>query len=461
MKAEKLQKEKFFVKTFGCQMNVYDSETLVDLFTLQDVELTHNLNEADIIFVNTCSVREKAEQKACSFIGRLQRLKLRNPNLVIAVGGCMGQRMREILVERFPFVDIVVGTDTFYMLPELVRKFRASKRKQVETRFRRDFPRLPLVKRSVAGSVTAMVTIMQGCDNFCTYCIVPYVRGREKSRPSREIIEEINQLTEKGIREVTLLGQNVNSYGLKNGDVTFPELIKLIAGETNLLRLRFTTSHPKDLSEELMKCFRDIEILCHHIHLPVQAGSNKVLKMMNRGYTREEYLKKVKMLRGYCPDIGISSDVMVGFPGEDEEDYQETLNLLEEVRFDTVFSFRYSDRPGTAAAKFPGKVPEEIKAKRLVGLQELQNKITLERNKKLVGTVQEVLVEGISKADDRQLTGRTGDNHIVNFYGSRNLIGKLVPVTIVEAYAHSLKGELLLPQQERYSERENQLMVYR
>ena len=444
MKSDKRNKKKLFIRTFGCQMNVYDSETLADLFFLRNILLTDNMGEADIVFVNTCSVREKAEQKACSFIGRLQRFKLKKPNLIVAVGGCMGQRMGETLLERFPFVDIVVGTDTFYYLPELVERYRTSGKKLVQLEFSREFPRLPLVKECVSGQVTAMVTIMQGCDNFCTYCIVPYVRGREKSRPSSDIVREIQELTSKGVKEVTLLGQNVNSYGLKDGDITFPELLRLIARETDLLRLRFTTSHPKDLSEDLMKCFHDLEILCKHIHLPVQAGSNKILRLMNRRYTREEYLQKVRKLREYCPEIAISTDVMVGFPGEEEADYLDTLRLLEEVRFDTVFSFKYSDRPGTAAASFRGKVPEKVKTRRLIQLQELQNKITLEQNEKLVGTVQEVLVAGTSKADERQLTGRTGDNHIVNFYGPRNLIGELVPVTIVEAYAHSLKGELPL-----------------
>ncbi len=453
------KKDKLFIKTFGCQMNVYDSEVLADLFCVHGILLTGNLKDADIVYVNTCSVREKAEQKACSFIGRLQRLKLRKRSLVIAVGGCMGQRMGEALLERFPFVDIVVGTDTFYSLPDLVKAYKTSGKKQVQTSFSSGFPRLPLIKQYVHGQVTEMVTIMQGCDNFCTYCIVPYVRGREKSRPSRDIIEEIRKLTSKGVKEVTLLGQNVNSYGLKDGDVTFPELLRLIAEETDLVRLRFTTSHPKDLSEELMKCFRDIKILCNHIHLPVQAGSNRVLKLMNRRYTREDYLEKVRKLREYCPDIAVSTDVMVGFPGEQESDYHDTLSLLEEVRFDTVFSFRYSDRPGTAAARFENKVPEDVKAARLIKLQELQNRITLEQNRKVVGTIREVLVEGTSKADPKQLTGRTTDNHIVNFYGPRNLIGELVPVSIVEAYAHSLKGELFITRGEDFAGKERSCVV--
>ncbi len=443
MDRETIGKKRLFIKTFGCQMNVYDSETLADLFFAEGTIVTDNLNEADIVFVNTCSVREKAEQKACSFVGRLQRLKRKKPGLVVVVGGCMGQRMGESLLERFPFVDMVVGTDTLYLLPQLIKAYRSSGRRRAELTFSRDFPQTPFVKHYSKGRVTAMVTIMQGCDNFCTYCIVPYVRGREKSRPSRDIIREIRELTSGGVKEVTLLGQNVNSYGLKDGDVSFPELLRLIERETDLMRLRFTTSHPKDLSVELMKCFRDVKILCNHIHLPVQAGSDRILRLMNRGYTREIYLDKVKQLREFCPEIAISTDVMVGFPGEEEDDYLDTLTLLEEVRFDTVFSFRYSDRPGTAACNFKNKVPEEVKARRLIRLQELQNRITLEQNEKMVGTVQEVLVEGRSKIDPRQLTGRTSNNHIVNFYGPGNLIGEMVPVTIVEAYAHSLRGELL------------------
>lgn len=440
-------------------MNVYDSETLADLFYGEGIIVTENLDESDIVFVNTCSVREKAEQKAFSFIGRLQRLKLRRPELVVAVGGCMGQRMGELLFERFPFVDIVVGTDALRVLPGLVRECRETGKKQARLEFSKDFQKFPLIKQQVKGRVTAMVTIMQGCDNFCTYCIVPYVRGREKSRPSEDIIREIRELTKKGVKEVTLLGQNVNSYGLKDGDITFPELIRLIDRETDLVRLRFTTSHPKDLSRELMKCFRDVPILCKHIHLPVQAGSDGVLKLMNRGYTRGEYLERVSLLREFCPEIAISTDVMVGFPGEEEEDFLDTLRLLEEVRFEVVFSFRYSDRPNTASSRFGNKVPEDVKARRLIKLQELQNRITLEQNERMVKTVQQVLVEGFSKTDPKQLTGRTENNHIVNFYGPGNLIGEIVPVTIVEAYAHSLRGKLLVPRDKSQPGREGDLVM--
>lgn len=438
-----IKDERFCVKTFGCQMNVYDSAKAENLMALNGYHVVEDWRRADVVFINTCSVREKAEQKAFSFIGRMRAFKKRNPRLVIAVGGCMGQRMEGEIFERFPFVDIVVGTGAFNRLPELVQEFRKTEEKQIATEIPGSFHGFAYNRERIPRQVTSMVTIMQGCDNFCTYCIVPFVRGRERSRSSKDIIEEINMLVDHGVCEVTLLGQNVNSYGNKGQDISFPELICLIAEKTALLRLRFTTSHPKDLSRELIECFSDVDILCHHIHLPVQAGSDRILKKMNRGYFRAEYLAKIEQLRNCCPDIALSTDVMVGFPGEKEEDFRDTLRLLSEVHFDTAFSFRYSDRPRTAASRFPGKIPEEIKAKRLMQLQELQNRLTLIQNKRLEGTVQEVLVEGESKNGAGQMTGRTGGNHIVNFYAPRSLIGKLVPVNIVEAYAHSLKGELL------------------
>ena len=438
---------KIFVYTFGCQMNEYDSLRLVRSLLLRGYDAVSKPEEADVIFVNTCSVRAKAEQKLYSFLGRLRRFKNRNPDMVIAVGGCVAQQLKEEILNRFPFVDIVVGTSGISKLPDLIEQalsdhFRGGFFPEEEPSFGMHW--LDPFSSRWSTSVVEYVTIMQGCDNFCSYCIVPYVRGRERSRPINEIIEEIKLLTARGAREIILLGQNVNSYGKNlSPPVRFSELIERIASETDVVRLRFTTSHPKDLTEDLMACFRDLPILCPHLHLPFQAGSDRILALMNRGYTQAEYLKKVETLRHYSPDIALTADVMVGFPTETEEDFRETIKLIKIVEFDGLFSFKYSDRPFTSASSMKPKVDEETKTKWLVELQELQKAITLRKNKAEEGMVRMVLVEGESKLGSGQLTGRTPHNRIVNFEGPKELVGKEVAVKIVEGYAHSLRGELV------------------
>ncbi len=438
--------KKLYVYTFGCQMNEYDSLRIERMLGLEGYSLTSNLREADVIFINTCSVREKAEQKVYSLLGRLKRIKTRSPNTVIAVGGCVAQQLKDKLIQRFPYVDIVIGTRGISRFPELIKLVQLNK--QPVSWFPEDeascgMEWLDKLESEWTSGIVAPVTIMQGCDNFCSYCIVPYVRGREKSRHPRDILKEINILLEKGAKEILLLGQNVNSYG-KNIDppITFAELIRLIAEKTGVVRIRFTTSHPKDLTEELMQCFREVPQLCPQLHLPFQAGSDRILKRMNRKYTQAEYLKKIEKLRSYKPDIFISADVMVGFPGETEKDFRETMKVIEEVQFDGLFSFKYSDRPFTPSSKMQPKVDEKIKSRWLTELQSVQTEITLKKNKGEVGKIREVLVEGESKEGKGQLTGRTPQGRIVNFYGHSHLKGKIVAVKIVEGYAHSLKGEL-------------------
>ncbi len=432
--------------TFGCQMNEYDSLRVQRLLAQDGYTLSSDPSEADVIFINTCSVREKAEQKVFSLLGRLRRFKQRKPSLVIVVGGCVAQQLGSALLERFPHVDLVVGTRALGSLPHLLRSLRggtprvAHLPEQDEEGWRELFG----LTDTWRTDIVAPVTVMQGCDNFCTYCIVPYVRGRERSRPSREILREVHLLVEKGAREVLLLGQNVNSYGRSLDEkLRFSDLLRMIARETDVARIRFTTSHPKDLTEDLVQCFSDIPQLCPHIHLPFQAGSDRVLERMNRRYTAQDYRRKVDLLRAACPEIGISADVMVGFPGETEEDFLATLDLIRDVRFDTLFSFRYSDRPFAAARLFPDKVSEAEKARRLTELQSLQAAITLEKNREEMGRVRPVLVESESKSKDGLMSGRTPQNRIVNFPGSPALKGRIVSVKITEAYAHSLKGRLL------------------
>ena len=434
--------KKCHIITFGCQMNEYDSKTMAQLL-VDDYQQTPFLEEADLILVNTCSIREKAEHKLYSLLGRLKRLKKRNPALKIGVCGCVAQQLGEMLFERMPHVDLVIGPQGIYRLPYLLRALEEGERHITYTTLKEDFE-IPFIDAPLPrlGDVRAYVTIMQGCNNFCTYCIVPYVRGREVSRPSEHIMREIEGLIEQGIKDITLLGQNVNSYGRGlNEDIDFPRLLKKIdKAFGNQIRLRFTTSHPKDLSNELINCFRELQSLCEHLHLPVQSGSNSVLKRMNRHYTIEAYLEKVERLRTLCPEITITTDLIVGFPGESRKDFEKTMELLKKVRYDQAFAFKYSERPGTPAVNFGQKVPEEEKSKRLNELLELQNRIGLEQYKRLEGKVVEVLVEGVK---GKQLVGRTRGNHTVNIEGEPELVGRLMNVYIERACHHSLNGKVM------------------
>ena len=434
----------FYIHTFGCQMNVHDSEQMAQLLGEAGYVKASEVGRADIIIINTCTVREKAAQKVYSHLGRLKKLKQKNPDLIMGVAGCLAQELRGGFFRKAPYLDLVIGTHNIHRLAEIIGEIRDRRSQIVETSFRRSVQSLGIRTFPSPGSVSAFVTIMQGCNNFCSYCIVPYVRGREESRQSSDIIDEIKSLAGSGISEVTLLGQNVNSYGATlSGDVNFPELLRMINKIDGINRIRFTTSHPKDLSGDLAACFADLDKVCEHIHLPVQSGSDYVLKKMKRGYTVEEYLEKVHMLKDACPDISITSDMIVGFPGEKESDFQKTIDLMGKVRFDNTFSFRYCDRHGTASEGYDGKVEEAVKHERLSRLQSLQEEHSLEKNRYIEGRVEDVLVEGVSKNDDADITGRTRGNKIVNFAGGTDLIGETVRVKIVRAHMHSLRGDAL------------------
>jgi tRNA-2-methylthio-N6-dimethylallyladenosine synthase len=434
-----------YLQTFGCQMNVHDSEKMLDILADHDYRPTKDIHQADIILVNTCSVRAKPEHKVYSALGRLGKLKEKKSHLIIGVGGCVAQQEGKRLLDRVGHLDLIFGTHNLHRLPELIHDVQASERPVCAVEFRDEVKSLDIFPMpSNGGKVKSYVTIMQGCDNFCSFCIVPYVRGKEKSRPSENIIGEIEALSERGVREVTLLGQNVNSYG-KNlpSALTFPQLLARINEIEGIWRIRFTTSHPKDISEELIGAFGNLEKLCKHIHLPFQSGSDRILERMNREYTRKQYVEKGEQLRKVYPDIGITADVMVGFPGEDEGDFHETLDLIQGVQFDNLFSFKYSPRKGTEAAHFPGQIDELTKSRRLRVLQDLQKEITLKRNRALKGRCEDILVEGASKGSKEEMTGRTSSNKVVNFKGDPGLIGQLVKVRIEEGYANSLRGKII------------------
>jgi tRNA-2-methylthio-N6-dimethylallyladenosine synthase len=436
--------KRVYIETYGCQMNEYDTERILRLLESSNYLETKDAQEADFILINTCSVREKPEHKVYSALGRYKWLKEKR-GAIIGVAGCVAQQEGNRLLDRVPYLDMVIGTHAIPMLPQLLQKVECSGQRVCETGFDPEgnylktiLPQKPLDK------VKSYVTIMQGCDHFCSYCIVPYVRGREKSRSSREIIEEIKRLVEMGIKEVCLLGQNVNGYGKGlEEEIRFPGLLHRINEIEGLHRIRFTTSHPADLSGELIQAFSKLPKLCEHIHLPFQSGSDKILKAMHRGYTKESYLEKIDCLKKACPSIALTADVIVGFPGEEEKDLEETLDLLQKVRFDDLFSFKYSQRKGPRAAQFMDKVEEKVKHDRLSILQEIQKEITLQKNQELEGSVEEVLVEGQSKQSDQDVTGRTRSNKIVNFEGNISFVGKLVPVRITKGCAHSLRGELV------------------
>ena len=434
-----------YVRTFGCQMNEYDSLRVQRLLANLGYVPVNDIGQADVIFLNTCSVRGKAEQKVHSFLGSLRRLKDTKPHLKIIAGGCVAQQLGEKLLDRFGHLDMVIGTRAVNSVGQMLQQVQESGGRLAclpdEESGAPDFDGRKIMPHR---GITAPVTIMQGCNNYCAYCIVPYVRGPERSRRADEILEEIRLLDESGVREVLLLGQNVNSYGKGlDENITFVDLLRRIGMETAIARIRFTTSHPKDLTDELMCCFAEVDSLCKHLHLPVQAGSDRVLARMNRGYTAAGYLEKIKRLRQICPEIALTSDIIVGFPGETEQDFKKTMQLLDEVRFDNLFSFRYSDRPNTRAATFADKVDPEVAARRLLELQSYQADITLDKNLAEVGSMRLVLVEGPSRASNGQMTGRTTQNRIVNFQAPLSSIGQIVGVKIAFAYSNSLRGDII------------------
>ncbi len=445
-----------FIKTFGCQMNERDSEIIEQLLSQAGYISVTEQEDADLVILNTCSIRAKAEQKVFSLLGQLRKQKEKMPALRIAVAGCVAQQEGKQIFKRMPHVDIVVGTQQIYQLPEMLHRLdRGETQREISCNLEKSFtiPPFQRLLATEAGQAAPspaapefrkFVTIMQGCNNYCSYCVVPATRGREISRPVVDILEEVTLLVQKGVKEITLLGQNVNSYGCTNTvaeqQTSFADLLQMVAGVPGVERLRFTSSNPQDLSIELMQCFRDLENLCPHFHLPVQSGSNEVLKRMNRKYTRELYLEKVDALRSFCPEIAISTDMIVGFPGETDQDFELTMDLLETVRFHGSFSFKYSDRPGTRSADFADKVDEQVKGERLQRFQKRQDQISLERNREFLGRTVEVMVENMTTAG---IQGRTGTNHIVHVADSAHLSpGDTTMVTISHAGKHSLNGEL-------------------
>jgi len=436
-------KRQFYLETFGCQMNVVDSERIVDLLQEMGYSQVDAPDTADLILLNTCSVRAKAERKVYGHLGRFKPLKDQRPDLILGVGGCVAQQEGERMLAQVPYLDLVFGTHNIHMLPQLILDAELRRSRGAATEFLDRETRLQLFPQRRSGdSVTRFVTVMQGCDNFCSYCIVPHVRGREVSRPDAEILDEIRGLAAAGVREVTLLGQNVNSYGLKEtGKPGFADLLSEVQRIDGIERIRFTTSHPKDLSQELIDCFGTLDKLCHHLHLPVQSGSDRILAAMNRGYSAAAYLDKVARLKKVCPDIRLTTDIIVGFPGESEDDFLRTLALVEEVGYADAFTFLYSSRPGTAAAELVETASGEEKQRRFDKLVEVQG----ERAEKFwsadVGTTAAVLVEGASRQGKGQLFGRTTWNRIVNFHGPAELIGRVIPVTITRNYRNSQLGE--------------------
>jgi tRNA-2-methylthio-N6-dimethylallyladenosine synthase len=420
-------------------MNAVDSARMLSLLSSADYRAAATLEEADLVLLNTCSIREKADQKIYSDLGTLRRWKQRRTGRLLGVGGCLAQQDGEALRQRAPHVDIVFGTHNIANLPEMVR--RAERRiPTLALGMEEGITHWDVVPHLPAGALSAMVTIMQGCDNFCAYCVVPLVRGREVSRPARNVLSEVRALAERGVMEVVLLGQNVNSYGKKEGEIPFPELLRRISGIEGISRIRFITSHPRDLDDRTIRLFEEIGTLCPHVHLPLQSGSDRVLAAMGRGYSREEYCAKIEALRQVRHGIAFSSDFIVGFPGETENDFRETLAVMGEIRFDSSFSFRFSSRPGTRAAEMNEKVDPQEAAARLRRLQELQAAHTRERLSAQVGREVTVLVEGKSARDPGMRCGRTPCNKTVNFTpGSAE--GPIRPVLVTGAGAHSLVGE--------------------
>jgi len=434
----------FHIKTFGCQMNKHDSDSVGQILINEGYRQTDSIDDAHIILINTCAVRQKAEEKALTFIGRLSRLKRRKPDLITGVIGCVAQERGINLLKRFPYLDLVLGPRNIYQIDKFVSKVEKERERISSLELVGELTPFPKHNGYLKGRVTSFLKIMEGCDNFCTYCIVPFVRGRETSLPAEKIIDEAKYLVSQGIKEITLIGQNVNSYNVKSKALpTFPGLLSELDSIAGVERLRFTTSHPRDLSDELIDLFGGSKGLCPHIHLPVQSGSNNILKLMNRGYTIDRYIDLINRLRKTRPDISITSDIIVGFPGEMEGDFEDSLSLINEVKFDNIFSFKYSDRPGIKALELPGKIGEEEKQRRLSILQERQRGITLSKNRLVEGSIQEILIEGPAKRGDDYLTGRTLGNKVVNFFSKGNLKGRTVKVKIVKGFQNSLLGELV------------------
>ncbi|MFQ5894292.1 MAG: tRNA (N6-isopentenyl adenosine(37)-C2)-methylthiotransferase MiaB [Nitrospinota bacterium] len=432
---------RYYLFTYGCQMNKHDSEAIMGLLEGGDYERAEDPAQADLILLNTCSIREKCEQKVFSQVGRLKELKKKNPSLRIGVCGCLAQREGGNILRKTPSVDLVFGTQNIEKLPLLLDRMDEEGRVADTEPIPPNFDDVPSVTRQ--DGLKAWVSIARGCDHFCTFCVVPYTRGPEWSKPSALILREVQELAEKGYKEVTLLGQNVNSYGKKTpGELSFARLLAAVNGVEGIERIRFVTSHPMDLNEDLVEAMASLDKVCEHLHLPLQAGSDGVLCRMQRGYTAEEYLRKVERLRREVPGVSLTSDIIVGFPGESDADFRRTVEVLDEVQYDSIFLFKFSPRPGTPAAHMGDQVPEAKKDERFQELNERQKAISLAKNQTLEGTRQEVLVEGPSKTDPRRLTGRTRTNKVGNFIdetGSRG-VGSLVWVEILRGGIYCLEG---------------------
>ncbi|KAA6209496.1 tRNA (N6-isopentenyl adenosine(37)-C2)-methylthiotransferase MiaB [Avibacterium paragallinarum] len=438
--------QKLHIKTWGCQMNEYDSSKMADLLnSTHGLELTDIPEEADVLLLNTCSIREKAQEKVFHQLGRWKELKKTNPALVIGVGGCVASQEGEHIRSRAPYVDIVFGPQTLHRLPEMINQIRGGKSSVVDVSFPEieKFDRLPEPR---AEGPTAFVSIMEGCNKYCTFCVVPYTRGEEVSRPLDDVLFEIAQLAEQGVREVNLLGQNVNAYRGPTHDggiCSFAELLRLVAAIDGIDRVRFTTSHPIEFTDDIIEVYADTPELVSFLHLPVQSGSDRILNLMKRGHTALEYKSIIRKLRKVRPDIQISSDFIVGFPGETVQDFEDTMNLIAQVNFDMSFSFIYSARLGTPAADIPDDVSEEEKKQRLYVLQQRINNQAAQYSRAMLGTEQRVLVEGPSKKDLMELTGRTETNRIVNFVGTPDMIGKFVDIKITDVFTNSLRGDVV------------------
>jgi tRNA-2-methylthio-N6-dimethylallyladenosine synthase len=438
---------KVFIKTFGCQMNEYDSDKMADVLRESDgLVQTENPEEADVILFNTCSVREKAQEKVFSELGRVKSLKAKNPNLIIGVGGCVASQEGVAIVSRAPYVDVVFGPQTLHRLPELIAKKRSTGRSQVDISFPEieKFDHLP--PATVEGS-TAFVSIMEGCSKYCTFCVVPYTRGDEVSRPFDDVIAEVATLAGQGVKEVNLLGQNVNAYrgAMHDGEIAdFALLLEMVHEVPGIERIRYTTSHPREMTERLIEAYTRLPKLVSHLHLPVQSGSDHVLAAMKRGYTVLEYKSIIRKLKKARPGISLSSDFIIGFPGETDADFEQTMKLVEDVGFDASFSFIYSQRPGTPAADYPDDVPHAVKQARLERLQKTIQASAVNISAFMVGSVQRVLVDRVSKKDADELSARTDNNRVVNFKGQPRLINQFADVTITHAFPHSLRGEIVI-----------------
>jgi tRNA-2-methylthio-N6-dimethylallyladenosine synthase len=440
--------KKLFIRTFGCQMNEYDSDKMADVLNAsEEIIKTDNPEEADIILFNTCSVREKAQEKVFHDLGRVKHLKKLNPNLVIGVGGCVASQEGDAIVARAPYVDIVFGPQTLHRLPQLIAQQKRSGKAAVDISFP-EIEKFDSMPPAEVKGATAFVSIMEGCSKFCTFCIVPYTRGGEVSRPFDDVLTEVAGLAANGVKEVTLLGQNVNAYrGAMSESEEFADLalvIEYIAEIPGIERIRYTTSHPREMTQRLLDTYANVPKLVSHLHLPVQSGADRVLAAMKRGYTAIEYKSIIRKLRAIRPDISLSSDFIIGFPGETDDDFEKTMKLIEDVGFDTSFSFIYSQRPGTPAEEMEDTLPAAVKSARLSRLQKHIEAHAHTISEAMVGTVQRVLIEGTSKKDVNELAGRTDNNRVVNLVGNPRLINTFVDVKITAALPHSLRGEIVI-----------------